>query len=119
MLSVGTYPLRYRRSRCEHMPTAALHDLGPLDALVTVQERRHGSPAGFPPRPAHFGPTHDDTNNDAVACAPRHHITAHWFTFRDNGRYFHVLVAFGKRTPASVRRQAWGVLDSLQVARRH
>jgi hypothetical protein len=101
------------------MPNATLHDLGPRDAFVTLQERAHGSPAGFPPRPAHFGATPDDTNNDAVECAPGNRLTAHWFTFRDNSRYFYVLVAFGRHSPARVQNQAWGVLDSLQVARRH
>jgi hypothetical protein len=118
-LSVGTYPLRYRQFRCSHMPSSALHDLGPSDAFVTLQERAHGSRAGFPRRPEHFGPHPHDARSDASECVPRKKgFVDHWFTFRDHGRHFYVLVAFGPRTSAKTRRQAWGILDGLRVERR-
>src|SRR4051812_9041213 len=115
VLSAGTYPLRYRAVGCDHMPTSALRDLGPRDALVTLLERRR---AHFPPRPSHFGPHRGDGGSDAQACARRAHFTDHWFTFRDNRRDFPVLLALGRRASAQTRRQAWGLLDSLKVKRR-
>jgi hypothetical protein len=33
----------------------------------------------------------------------------------DAGRHFHVLVAFGPRTPAEIQQQAWAILDGLRV----
>jgi hypothetical protein len=113
-MSVGTYPLRYRPVGCDHLPSSALLDLGPRDALVTLLERHK---AHFPRRPAHFGP-HRGDRSEASECVPRARFTDHWFTFRDNGRNFHVLVAFGPHAPAATRRQAWGILDGLRVARR-
>ncbi|MEA2466560.1 MAG: hypothetical protein QOJ57_686 [Thermoleophilaceae bacterium] len=116
VLSVGTFPLRYRPVGCNHMPSSALLDLGPDDALVTIFERANGSVAGFPPRPEHFGPTPQD-GSEAPECVPPARFTDHWFTFSDAGRYFHVLVAFGPSTSAKTQAQAWGILDGLRVGR--
>jgi hypothetical protein len=114
VLAVATYPLRYRRTRCAHVAGSALEDLGPTDAFVTLQERARG--AGFPPRPARFGPRLGGPS--AVrGCVPGSVFSDHWFTFSDAGRRFHVDVAFGPRTSSATRRQAWGVLDGLHVDR--
>jgi hypothetical protein len=112
VLSVGTYPLRYRKVGCYHMPSSALLDLGPRDALVTLLERRK---AHFPERPAHFGPRRHDGSSDASECTPKARFTDHWQMFRQNGRNFHVLVAFGPHASRATRRQAWGILDGLRV----
>jgi hypothetical protein len=116
-LAVGTYPLRYRQTGCAHMPGSALEALGPGDAFVTLEERGLGVPAGegdFPPRPARFGPALGGPS-EAGACAPGAHFSDHWFGFSDGGRHFHVLVAFGPQASAEVQRQAWAILDGLQV----
>jgi hypothetical protein len=119
VLSVGTFPLRYRETDCEHVPTSALEDLGPGDAFVTLEERGldpHSTwPPDFPPRPAHFGPQLGAPNADASECAPGARFTNHWFGFTDSGRHFHVLVAFGPTASATVQRQAWQILDSLKI----
>lgn len=117
VLAVGTYPLRYRESECAHMPGSALQDMGPADALVTVQER--GTDPGsrwpdFPPRPARFGPELGGAS-EASACAPGTRFTDHWFGFSDGNRHFHVLVAFGPQASPTVRAQAWAILDRLQI----
>jgi hypothetical protein len=112
VLSVGTYPLHYRAVGCNHMPSSALLDLGPTDALVTLQERH--ADTHFPPRPARFGP-HPNDGSEAPECVPSARFTDHWFTFSDNGRNFHVLVAFGPRASAETQREAWEILDELEV----
>jgi hypothetical protein len=117
VLSVGTFPLRYRDTDCAHVAGSALEDMGPTDAFVTIEERGldpGSSWAGFPPRPTHFGPSLGGPS-EASACVPSAHFTDHWFTFSDADRHFHVLVAFGPDTPEAVRRQAWALLDSLRV----
>jgi hypothetical protein len=117
VLAVGTFPLRYRATQCAHVAGSALEDLGPEDAFITLQERGldpRSSWAGFPDRPAHFGPSLGGTS-EAGACVPTGRFSDHWFTFSDAGRHFHVLVAFGPKAPADVRVQAWGLLDSLRV----
>jgi hypothetical protein len=118
VLAVGTFPLRYRQVGCYQMPSSALEDLGADDALVTLQERGadpHSSWTDFPARPAHFGPTPDDTNSDASACAPDGHFVSHWFRFTDAGRHFHVLVAFGPHASEATQEQAWALLDNLHL----
>jgi hypothetical protein len=118
VLAVGTFPLRYRQVGCYQMPSSALEDLGADDALVTLQERGadpHSSWPDFPARPAHFGPTPDDTNSDASACAPDGHFVSHWFRFTDAGRHFHVLVAFGPHASEATQQEAWSILDGLKV----
>jgi hypothetical protein len=114
-LTVATFPPRYRRTRCAHMPGSALADLGPRDALITLMERARPG-RGFPPRPARFGPRLGGPS-EASACVPHARFTDHWFTFSEHGRGFHVLVAFGPHAPASTRRQAWGILDGMAVDR--
>jgi hypothetical protein len=70
--------------------------------------------AGFPPRPARFGPDLGGPS-EARACVPSAHFTDHWFAFSDGARHFHVLVAFGPQASAKVQRQAWRILDGLRV----
>jgi hypothetical protein len=115
--AVATYPLRYRRIGCDHMPSSALADLGDGDAFVTVQERGRADGAdwsGFPQRPAHFGPTEMDSS-EAPECVPGTAMSAHWLPFSAGGRHFYALLAFGPHTPAARREQAWAILDSLAV----
>jgi hypothetical protein len=117
VLTAGTFPLRYRETRCGHLPTSALEDLGPRDALLTLEERAldpGSSWSGFPPRPAHFGPELGGSS-EAGACAPGARFTDHWFGFSDGDRHFHVLVAFGPDASAAVQREAWEILDSLKI----
>jgi hypothetical protein len=110
VLAVGTYPLRYRRTGCAHIPDSALDDLGPGDAFVTLMERPRAT-RGFPPRPARFGPG----LGGGSECIPDSVAESHWFTFSDRGRAFHVLVAFGPRASRVTKDQSWGILDGLAV----
>jgi hypothetical protein len=113
VLAVGTGPLRYRETGCAHVPGSALEDLGPSGALVTLYERAR--PTGqVPARPARFGPGLGGPS-EASACVPGARFTDHWFMFADQGRAFHVLVAFGPEASAETRAQAWRILDGLQV----
>jgi hypothetical protein len=117
VLSVGTFPLRYRELVCANLPGSALEDLGPGDAFVTLQERglEPGSTwSDFPPRPAHFGASLGGPS-EVSACVPAAHFSDHWFGFSDAGRHFHVLVAFGPEVSATTRTQAWEILDGLRV----
>jgi hypothetical protein len=117
VLSVATFPLRYRSTRCAHVAGSALEDLGPTDAFVTILERGldpSSTWSDFPPRPARFGPELGGPS-EAKACVPSAHFTDHWFGFTDSDRHFHVLVAFGPDAPVGVQREAWGILDSLKI----
>ena len=118
VLSVATFPLTYRKTRCAHVPGSALEDLGPKDAFVTLEERGVDPGADwsdFPPRPAHFGPEQGGLNTDAQFCEPKLDFTNYWFGFTDGDRHFHVLVAFGPQATAALQRQTWQVLDSLEI----
>jgi hypothetical protein len=113
VLTVGTGPLP-AGGRCAQFPSAALAALRPTDALVTVQERL-GSVKSFPPRPRRFSLPAPDTSEAAACAGPNASFTSYWFGFRDRGRGFHVLVAFGASARASTRREALAILDSLRV----
>lgn len=112
-LSVGTFPLRYRRTECAHVPGSALEDLPPDGAFVTLEERGLHA-AGFPSRPARFGPELGGPS-EASACVPAARFSDHWFGFTDAGRSFHVMVAFGPAASEATQRQAWEILDRLRV----
>jgi hypothetical protein len=117
VLAVSTVPLHPRPTGCAQVGGSALQDMGPRGAFVTLQERglEPGSAwLGFPARPAHFGPELGGPS-EASECVPTAHFTDHWFGFTDEGRHFHVLVAFGPLATAETRRQAWAILDTVRV----
>lgn len=115
VLAVGTFPLRYRRTACAHMPGSALEDLGPRDAFVTLMERGRGAAGNaVKARPTRFGPRLGGPS-EARLCVPTARFADHWFTFADRGRYFHALVAFGPKASAATRRRTWAILDGLTV----
>ena len=77
VLSVATVPLRYRATECAHMAGAALEDLGPADAFITLQERGLDPSStwpDFPPRPTRFGPELG-AREEASACVPYAPVT--------------------------------------------
>jgi hypothetical protein len=113
ILSAGTVPFgRPDEGSCAHMPVSALERIGPRDALVTVLER-YGSPV-FPRRPEPLTLPPRSEGMDAETCARNGgQLDIHWFGFRDAGRGFHVLVAFGREAPAARRDEAVDLLDSL------
>jgi len=116
-MSVATFPLHYRQGRCAQFPSGTLEDLGPGDALVTVQERGLDPASrwlGFPPRPSRFGPELGG-KSEVGGCVTPPRFTDHWFGFTDGGRHFNVLVVFGLHVSPQVETQAWGILDSLRV----
>jgi hypothetical protein len=114
IVSAGTVPFgRPDKGSCAHMPVSALERMGPRDAFVTVLER-YGSPA-FPPRPEPFTLPPRSEGIDAETCARNgDQLDIHWFGFRDAGRGFHVLVAFGAEAPPARRAEAVELLDSLR-----
>jgi len=118
LMSAATFPLAYRRGRCNHMPDGALRAMGPADGFVTVQERG-GNPraslTGFPPRPASFGASVEQRPGDATAClggTPR--TFEYWVPFRDANRRFYTLVVLGRRASQRTRDEAFAILDRLR-----
>jgi hypothetical protein len=114
ILSAGTVPPGGPGGgSCAHVPVRALERMGPEDAFVTVQER-YGE-LSFPDRPERFTLPERSEGTDAEECARNgEQLDIHWFGFRDSGRGFHVLVAFGRDAPAERRAEAVALLDSLR-----
>jgi hypothetical protein len=117
VLAAANYPLRYRPHDCAQVPVSALEDLGKNGAFVELEERRSAAAQyqdEFPPRPAHFGPSHSGPS-EASECAPGVQMSEDFFGFTDNGRHFYALVAFGPAATKDAQDQAWSLLDSLKV----
>lgn len=115
VLAAGTYPLRYRPTNCDAFAGSARQDLRPADALVTIQERgydRSSEWLDFPSRPRRFPTT--GAEGPEPACGDRPGTTTHWLPFTDAGRHFYALLVIGPDAPASVRKEAFAVLDSLR-----
>jgi hypothetical protein len=128
ILSVATFPLPVGGELCG--TGGALARVRPAGALVTVQERGVGAYGGpdFPPRPARFRPDPMLPSRSEwpyCAASPRNQrrwrpvqpvpMLDYFFGFGDAGRAFHVLVAIGRAAPRRVRREAFGILDSLHI----
>lgn len=123
ILSLGTFPLRYRPTDCEAFAGSAQQDVGPRDAFLTIQESSARSPDLFSLRPRRFGPTAKAPGQpeavkpiEAGSC-PHSDALVHWFPFRDAGRAFYVLFAYGRSAPRELRAEAYGILDSLRFDR--
>jgi hypothetical protein len=114
ILSAGTVPSgRPDEGSCAHIPASALEHIGPQDAFVTVQERYGASQ--IPQRPETFTLPPRSEGTDAEVCARNgKQLDIHWFGFRDAGRGFHVLAAFGSDAPPERRAEAVELLDSLR-----
>jgi hypothetical protein len=119
ILSVATYPLRYRRrARCgiPGCPTPALNGFRATDILMSIQERVHARPAtedvaiDLQRQQAGLGGTGDCTRGRVA-----------WYAFESSaeaGRNLYVLVVVGTDAPATVRADLRRVLDSLSVSPR-
>jgi hypothetical protein len=118
LLAVGTFHLRPGGDNCAHMPQAAMEDMGPEDALVSLQERS-APDESFAPRPASFGPVLTGISfGDAFECteaSQRGDIgVLVWLSFQDRGRGFYLLVAMGTNVSDETRRQIVAFLDNLR-----
>jgi streptogramin lyase len=116
ILSVGTYELRPGGERCAQFPDPALDELGPEDALVSIQEEPSlKRPEWWSPRPAHFGPDDGRGDDESPGCVSQPKEFFHrWIPFQDRGRGLYAFVAIGREASAETRRETWAVLDSLE-----
>lgn len=113
--SVGTRPLRHRRSNCEAFAGGARQALRAADALVTVQERgfdRASKWPDFPPRPRSFGAAR--AKAPEPGCGDRPGTQTWWLPFTAAGRHFYALVVIGPGAPARIRDEAFDLLNSLR-----
>jgi hypothetical protein len=118
ILSLGTFPLRYRPTNCEAFAGSAREDLGPTDAFLTILERgvdRGSEWLDFPPRPKRFSPTPENAEGSEPACGDRPGTDGRWLNFTDAGRHFHVQIVLGPDAPSTVRHDAWKILNSLRL----
>jgi hypothetical protein len=118
LLSAGTFPLRYRKGSCSHMPTGALKRMGPADGFVSIQERgggRNSGTAGFPARPGSFVERARPESTDLSLCLDvEPHPITYWMPFSDAGRRFYALLVLGRDAPASTRAEAFAILDRIR-----
>jgi hypothetical protein len=117
LLSAGTFPLHYRKGGCNHMPVGALRAMGPADGFVSIQERGRngGSVTGFPRRPSSFAARAKPERTDLDLCLDvEPHPIAYWMPFSDAGRRFYALLVLGRDAPASIRSEAFAVLDRIR-----
>ena len=120
ILSVATYPLRYRRrARCRIMgcPTPALNGFRATDILVSIQERVRARPTtadvAIDLKPRQTG----------LAAGPRSCTRRRvaWYAFEDfaaAGRSLYVFAVVGERAPARARRDLKRLLRSLRFSPR-
>jgi hypothetical protein len=113
IFSVGTFAMMPGVEQCEDLPALALESMGPVDALVTLQEVSTDN--GFGPRPRDFGTTNGDTSDSVDCLSSTDQLSLEGFTFSEGGRDFRAYVAFGSEVPEETKRSAWQVLESFLV----
>jgi hypothetical protein len=118
ILSVATYPLRYRRGARCHIPgcpTPALNGFRAADILISIQERVHARPT---PEDV---PIHLRRQRAGLAAGPGSCTRGRvgWYAFEafaEAGRSLYVLVVVGKRAAATERADLRRLLDSLRFS---
>ncbi len=119
ILSVATYPLRYRRgARCRiaGCPTPALNGFRATDILVSIQERVGARPA------AEDVPIDLRRQRFGLDVGPRSCTRGRvaWYAFdffAAAGRNLYMFVVVGEHAPTSVQKEMGRVVDSLRFAR--
>jgi hypothetical protein len=118
ILSVATYPLRYkRRARCRipGCPTPALNGFQATDILMSIQERVHArtttKDVAIDLERREVGPGAGPANCTRARVA--------WYAFEafaEAGRSLYVLVVVGKRAPPTARADLKRLLGSLRFS---
>jgi hypothetical protein len=118
-LAIASFPLRRWPDPCvgDRWPGRPANlDLGPGDVFLTVQERGRDAASrwtDFPPRPAHFKFA-STVPAAEVGCADRVGAVARIVNFTDARRHFVAILILGPLASGQMRRDAFGVLDSLR-----
>ncbi len=118
ILSVATYPLRYKaRARCRipGCPTPALNGFRATDILMSIQERTHARRAT---KDVAFDLERRQVVRGGTGNCARGLVA--WYAFDDfaeAGRSLYVLVVVGKHAPATARADLRRVLNSLRFTR--
>ncbi len=114
VLTAATFPLSppaTPSAECDNQfPTSVLDGIGPTDAVVWILHS-HGV-NGVAPRPARF----DWTTGLEWPCTLRAGLRARWIRFADGDQLVYAAVVAGDRATDATQAQAFGILDSLQVA---
>ncbi len=117
IVAIASYPLpKSNRGDDGCQPKEALDHLPATGAFIFGWEDPADSGFGpprasdFPVRPAHFKLIH----YAQYECSGPGYMLA----FRDNGRFFHLHVALGRRATEATRHQVLSILDSFQAKRR-
>jgi hypothetical protein len=115
ILAAATFPLPVTKDGCTNMPSTALARMPRDGALVEIEERGGSPTSEFVRRPPRFTAAAGTADIEVVDCVPQPpRFRPRWISFRDGGRAFYALVAIGKSAPPSVRREAYGILNSLR-----
>lgn len=117
LFTASTAPMPLGNDRCAQAPEAAMEQLGPTDALVTVQR-------GHPVMPA--DPTigelqrwpEDARNNTSLRECPHNgdQLTMYWFHAQLDGIGHYVLGVFGPQADDDRRDEALAIVNSLRPA---
>lgn len=111
IFALGTYPLRPGAGECPEIPEAALEDLQPGDAFVSLQESTSGN--GFRPRPTSFSFVPGDEPEWMGCLENRAHLFVRVFRFSHQGRFFNAIVAWETSASKETMAETWGILDNL------
>lgn len=124
-LSVGTFPLEWRKSGCEHLPSGALHAISAEDAFVTLFEQGRPTPAnGYPesrfssvgPRPEPLRPDFSEQSELTACMGPgKRPVRESFMNFTDAGRAFYLHVVVGDEASEETRAELNRMLDSLRI----
>lgn len=114
-MTLATFPIRIGDTTCPHIPTLALMDLGPTDALVSViftrlspEDAARWPDEGFGAQD--FGTISDPV--EAQTCSDRPDLEVHRGPMSGMGP--EVTVAFGEDVTDEIRAQTWDVVSSLR-----
>jgi hypothetical protein len=94
--------------------------MGPRDAFFDLTRDPFKNGRLFPDRPTDFkraARQQVDPNLELVHCISNPAIrNLYWFPFHEDGMFFHLLIAEGKRISPKIERQLWFSVNGITIS---
>jgi hypothetical protein len=117
VVAAGTGAFHVGGGRCPRLPVTTLEALRPTDAFFDLTRDPFANTGDFAERPSDFRQligTSVDGGRNVQHCVSNPAIAQlHWLAFYENGIFFHLLIAEGRRVSPRIETQLWHSVNTI------